>query len=87
LLPYHRVGQSKYEFLGRNYELADFETAPAEVVAKLRAIVDETFGRKGWSEVNNPLQPRDERLKCDAELAAFMLTFSSGPGFPELQNV
>ena len=34
LLPYHRFGQSKYEFLGRNYELKDFErtnTASAQV--------------------------------------------------------
>ena len=34
LLPYHRFGQSKYEFLGRNYELKDFErthTASAQI--------------------------------------------------------
>jgi pyruvate formate lyase activating enzyme len=63
LLPYHRFGQSKYEFLGRNYELADFQTAPSEVVAKLRAVVDEAFGRKGWSEVKNPLLPPDQDPK------------------------
>ena len=55
LLPYHRFGQSKYGFLGRVYELADFEPAPQEHIDMLRAIVDEAFGRKGWSEVNNPL--------------------------------
>lgn len=60
LLPYHRFGQSKYEFLGRDYELKDFETAPSEVIARLRAIVDEAFGRPGWSEVSNPLQFPDK---------------------------
>ena len=63
LLPYHRFGTSKYEFLGRNYEMQDFFPAPPEVVARLRAIVDEAFGRKGWSEVNNPLQPPEEATK------------------------
>lgn len=57
LLPYHRFGQSKYAFLGRTYELQDFLPPPPEKVERLRAIVDEAFGRKGWSEVNNPLQP------------------------------
>lgn len=58
LLPYHRFGQSKYEYLGRTYELADFESVPAETVARLRKIVDDAFGRPGWSEVSDPLQPR-----------------------------
>lgn len=49
LLPYHRFGQSKYEFLGRTYELADFESPSAEHVANLRAIVDEAFGQPGIS--------------------------------------
>jgi pyruvate formate lyase activating enzyme len=30
LPPYHRFGQSKYEFLGRTYEMRDFETEPPE---------------------------------------------------------
>jgi pyruvate formate lyase activating enzyme len=57
LLPYHRFGQSKYEFLGRVYELQDFLPPPEDTVARLRAIIDEAFGRPGWSEVNNPLRP------------------------------
>lgn len=46
LLPYHRFGESKYEFLGRVYELADFEPPAAETMKELRAIIDEAFGRK-----------------------------------------
>jgi pyruvate formate lyase activating enzyme len=57
LLPYHRFGQSKYGFLGQKYELEDFPSLPEQTIIRLRAIVDESFGRKGWSEVNNPLQP------------------------------
>jgi len=59
LLPYHRFGQSKYGFLGQKYELEDFPSLPDATLARLRAIVDESFGRKGWSEVSNPLQPPD----------------------------
>lgn len=59
LLPYHRFGQSKYEFLGQKYELADFQSPSEESIARLRAIIDEAFGRKGWAEVNNPLQPAE----------------------------
>jgi pyruvate formate lyase activating enzyme len=57
LLPYHRFGQSKYGFLGQKYELEDFPSLPEETITRLRAIVDESFGRKGWSTVCNPLQP------------------------------
>ena len=45
LLPYFRFGESKYGFLGRVYELADFQPPTAESLAKLRAIIDEAFGR------------------------------------------
>jgi pyruvate formate lyase activating enzyme len=45
LLPYHRFGLGKYEHLGKVYELDDYQTPPAELVAKLQAIIDEAFGR------------------------------------------
>ena len=45
LLPYMRFGESKYGFLGRVYEMQDFEPPPPETMAKLRAIIDEGFGR------------------------------------------
>lgn len=45
LLPYHRFGLGKYEFLGWVYELNDYQTPSAELVAHLQAIIDEAFGR------------------------------------------
>jgi pyruvate formate lyase activating enzyme len=45
LLPYFRFGESKYGFLGRVYELADFQPPTPDSLAKLRAIIDEAFGR------------------------------------------
>ena len=45
LLPYHRYGESKYSFVGRVYELSDFEAPPPETMAHLRSIIDEAFGR------------------------------------------
>ena len=45
LLPYHRFGTSKYEFLGKVYELSDFSTPSDESVQRLQAIIDEAFGR------------------------------------------
>jgi pyruvate formate lyase activating enzyme len=45
LLPYFRFGESKYGFLGRVYELADFQPPTPESLAKLRSIIDEAFGR------------------------------------------
>ena len=44
LLPYHRYGESKYEFLGRVYELKDFNSPTAESLQRLQAIIDEAFG-------------------------------------------
>ena len=46
LLPYHRYGLGKYEYLGVVYELDDFKSPEPELVAHLRAIIDEAFGRK-----------------------------------------
>ena len=45
LLPYHRFGESKYGFLGRVYELEDFNRLDAETLQRLQAIIDEAFGR------------------------------------------
>ncbi len=45
LLPYHRFGLGKYEYLGKVYELDDYKTPSAELVAYLQAIIDEAFGR------------------------------------------
>jgi pyruvate formate lyase activating enzyme len=45
LLPYMRFGESKYGFLGRVYEMQDFEPPTPDTLARLRAIVDEAFGR------------------------------------------
>ncbi len=47
LLPYHRFGESKYGFLGAVYEMEDFQSPTPESVARLRAIIDEAFGRTG----------------------------------------
>jgi pyruvate formate lyase activating enzyme len=45
LLPYHRFGTGKYEFLGQVYELSDFTTPSDESVQRLQGIIDEAFGR------------------------------------------
>ena len=47
LLPYHRFGLAKYEYLGKVYELDDYKTPSEELVAHLQAIIDEAFGRTG----------------------------------------
>lgn len=46
LLPYMRFGESKYGFLGRVYEMQDFDPPTAESLARLRAIIDAAFGRE-----------------------------------------
>ena len=45
LLPYMRFGLGKYDMLGRMYELNDFEPPTEESLERLRAIIDESFGR------------------------------------------
>ena len=45
LLPYHRFGESKYSYLGRVYGLEDFRSPTPESLHRLRAIIDEAFGR------------------------------------------
>ncbi len=47
LLPYHRFGETKYNFLGRVYELEDFEPPSTETLARLQTIIDQNFGRDG----------------------------------------
>ena len=47
LLPYHRFGEGKYGFLGRVYEMMDFTPPNPETLKRLRAIIDEAFGRTG----------------------------------------
>jgi len=44
LLPYHRFGEGKYEFLGAVYEMVDFTSPRPESLKRLRAIIDEAFG-------------------------------------------
>ena len=46
LLPDHRYGESKYEFLGRVYEMSDFNSPSREALQGLQAIIDEAFGRR-----------------------------------------
>ena len=50
LLPYHRFGMSKYGFLGKVYELADFVPPTLESLSHLRAVIDQAFGRTGAGE-------------------------------------
>jgi pyruvate formate lyase activating enzyme len=45
LLPYMRFGESKYGFLGKVYEMQDFDPPAAEVMKRLQAIINEGFGR------------------------------------------
>jgi pyruvate formate lyase activating enzyme len=47
LLPYHRFGEGKYSYLGRIYEMEDFKSPAPELLAHLRSIIDEAFGRTG----------------------------------------
>ena len=50
LLPYMRFGESKYGFLGRVYEMQDFEPPTPESLARLRAIIEEAFGRQAGAK-------------------------------------
>ena len=45
LLPYMRFGESKYGFLGRIYEMQDFNPPTPETLKRLQAVIDEAFGR------------------------------------------
>lgn len=45
LLPYMRFGESKYGFLGRVYEMQDFNPPTSETMSRLRKIIDLAFGR------------------------------------------
>ncbi len=46
LLPYHRFGEAKYDYLGRVYALKDFPALPAPTLVRLQAIIDQAYGRK-----------------------------------------
>jgi pyruvate formate lyase activating enzyme len=46
LLPYMRFGESKYGFLGKIYEMQDFNPPAPETIRRLQAIIDDAFGRK-----------------------------------------
>ncbi|MCU0718122.1 MAG: glycyl-radical enzyme activating protein [Pirellula sp.] len=46
LLPYHRYGETKYGFLGRVYELKDFDSLPDDTLRRLQAIIDEAFAKR-----------------------------------------
>ncbi len=50
LLPYHRFGETKYNFLGRVYELEDFDPPALETLSRLRRIIDESFHRNGATQ-------------------------------------
>lgn len=45
LLPYMRFGESKYGFLGKIYEMRDFNPPAIEKMRRLQKIIDEAFGR------------------------------------------
>lgn len=46
LLPYMRFGESKYGFLGKVYEMQDFDPPTTEAMNRLQEIIDNAFGRK-----------------------------------------
>ena len=46
LLPYHRFGLGKYEYLGKVYELDDFNSPTPDLVQHLQALIDDAFGRE-----------------------------------------
>jgi pyruvate formate lyase activating enzyme len=45
LLPYFRFGESKYQFLGRIYEMQDFTPPAPKTLNHLRMIIDMAYGR------------------------------------------
>ncbi len=46
LLPYHRFGLGKYQYLGKVYELDDYQSPSPELLAHLRGIIDEAFQKR-----------------------------------------
>ena len=46
LLPYHRMGEQKYRFLGREYPYGGPAQVDAGILARLRSIVEEVFPEK-----------------------------------------
>lgn len=49
LLAYHRFGESRYGYLGRDYELENFRSPEDDDMNRLRTLVDKAFGREGSS--------------------------------------
>ncbi len=46
LLPYHRLGETKYGFLGRIYQLRDFKPPTKETMERLQGIVNRAFEKR-----------------------------------------
>jgi hypothetical protein len=51
LLPYHRFGLGKYEYLGKVYELEDYQSPSPELLAHLRGMIDKAFGRSNSENI------------------------------------
>ena len=47
LLPYHRLGETKYGFLGKIYRLRDFKPPAKETMERLQTIVNRAFEERG----------------------------------------
>jgi len=64
LLPYMRFGESKYGFLGRVYEMQDFNPPTPETLKRLQAIIDEVFvHEKSESEAKNDVATEKQKYK------------------------
>lgn len=46
LLPYHRLGETKYGFLGRIYGLKDFKPTETETMERLQGLVNHAFEKR-----------------------------------------
>ena len=71
LLPYHRFGESKYEFLGQVYQLSDFKSPTPESLARLRAIIDEAFGPHREPRRERVSRVTDELVAKEKEASPF----------------